>query len=936
MHQVKSYLLFICLILTSFIYSQKNFSTDEKLPLDSNVTIGKLENGLTYYFRYNKKPEKRLFLRLLVNAGSILEDENQQGLAHFVEHMAFNGTKNYAKNEIINYLESIGMRFGADVNASTSFDETVYMIEVPTDSLDTVLKGIRILKEWASNVSFDSTEIEKERGVIIEEWRLGRGANMRIFDKQAPVLFKNSRYAERLPIGKKEIIESFDHETLKKFYQDWYRPELMAIVAVGDIDENWLEEKIKEVFSEIPKPKNKLERKLYDIPDHKDVLFSIESDVELPQTSISLYYKFPVSKIESIQDYRENLIEDLYNGMLNSRLSELTQKPEPPFLYGYSGKGNFIRSKNFYILAAVPKEDSVMTALKAILSEGERVRQNGFTESELARQKAEIIRGLETRFNELEKTNSSVYMNQYTAHFLSSNPIPGISYQYELAKLLLPEINLNQVNKLSGKLITDTNYVVLLAAPQKENLTLPTAENLNQVIANVKKTELTVYKDEVSSESLIDKKLEKTAIVDENKIDDLGLTELKLVNGIRVILKPTDFKKDEILFRAFSAGGSSIVSEKDFIPASTAASIITQSGVGKMSLVELQKFLKGKIVNVSPYIGELAEGINGSVSPKDIETMFQLIYLNFVSPRFDSSSFLAYKTKLENYLINKDKNPESVFRDSVNSILSQHHPRRIPWTLKTIDELDPEKSMKIYKDRFADASDFTFIFVGSFDADSIKPLIQTYLGNLPSINRNETWNNLNILPPKGKIYKVVFKGIENKSLVNILYSGEFDWDFWNIHKFAAMVDVMNIKLREVIREEMSGTYGVNVSQMLQKYPAERYLASISFGCDPNRVEELTKTIFEQIDSMKTFVLDDIYINKVKETQKREWEVNLKENNFWVNRLWTYYLYDYDMDEFYEYPKRIDKLNSEIIHEEINKYFNSDNCIEVVLKPEQHN
>ena len=937
MNSVKIILLFLSLIFITNLNAQKSFSLEDKIPIDSKVTIGKLENGLTYYLRYNKKPEKRVFLRLVLNAGSILEEENQKGLAHFVEHMAFNGTKNFAKNEIINYLESIGMRFGADVNAYTSFDETVYMIEVPTDSLEMVVKGIQILKEWASNVSFDSTEIEKERGVIIEEWRLGRGANARIFDKQAPVLFRNSKYAERLPIGEIEIIENFDHETLKKFYKDWYRPDLMAVVAVGDIDQDWLEEKIKGVFSEILKSKEEKERIIYPLPDTDEVLFSINSDVELPQTSISLYYKFPVSKIETVNGYREELIENLYNGMLNSRLAELTQSAEPPFLYAYSGKGNFIRSKNFYVLGAIPKEDSILVALKSLLTEAERVRQTGFTQAELKRQKSEMLRGMEKRFNERANTNSNVFMNQYTRHFLAANSIAGIEYENELAKSIVPDISIQEVNEIVGSLISDKNYVVLVSAPEKENLKLPGEEALRQTINEVKKNQLSAYKEELQDAPLVESKLAMVKIVDENKIiEELEITELDLANGVKVILKPTDFKKDEILFRAFSDGGSSLVDDKDYIPAATAVSVVTQSGIGKMSLVELQKMLKGKIVNVSPYIAELAEGLTGSASPKDMETMFQLIYLNFISPRLDSISYLSYKTKLENYLKNRDKDPQSAFQDTITSVISQYHPRRMPWTMETLNKLNADKSFQIYKDRFADASDFTFIFVGNFDVDSIKPFIQTYLGNLPSINRNESWKDLKIVPPAGIIRREVLKGIENKSLVNLFFSGDFEWSPWEVHKFSAMIEAMKIKLREIIREEMSGTYGVSVNQMLQKNPIEKYMASISFGCDPSRVDELVKSIFDQIDSLKTFPIDESYLIKVKETQRREWEVNLKENNFWVNRLWTFYLYDYDLEDFYQYAERIDRLNPEIIQESVNKYFNKENYIEVVLKPEQKN
>lgn len=932
-------LIIICVLSFHFSLNnlcQTSINLTQQLPIDSNVTIGKLENGLTYYISKNKKPENRLFLRLIVNAGSVLEEDDQHGLAHFVEHMAFNGTRNFAKNEIINYLESIGMRFGADVNAYTSFDETVYMIEVPTDSLELVDAGLRILRDWASEISFDSLEIEKERGVIIEEWRLGRGANARIFDSQAPILFKNSKYAERLPIGKKEVIETFNHETLKRFYSDWYRSDLMAVVAVGDIDVKWLEQNIKKIFSDIAIVPNPKQRVVYPIPDHEDVLYSINTDKELQQTSIGLYYKFPTSRIESEADFRNRLIEELYNGMLNSRLAELTLKPEPPFIYAYSTKGNFVRSKNFYVLGAIPKEDSILVALNALLSEAERVRQNGFTVTELKRQKSEIFKVMEKKFNEKETTHSNSFMNQFTSHFLSAEPILGIDYEFELSKVLLPEISLAEVNELSNKLLSDKNYVVLISVPEKEGLVLPSEDEVKLTIENVHKQNLTAYKDIMPAEKLIDKPLVKKEIIEEKKYESLGVTEILLINGVRVVLKPTDFKRDEILFRAFSFGGSSLVNDEDYIPAATAVSIITQSGIGNMNSTELQKFLKGKIINILPYISELNEGLSGSASPKDIETLFQLIYLNFVAPRMDSSSFLSYKTKLENYLVNKDKEPLAVFQDTITAVISSYHPRRIPWTLETLQKLDPVKSLNIFKDRFADASDFTFIFVGNFDVDSMKKFVQMYLGNLPSINRNEYWRDLKIYPPRGVIRKEVIKGLESKSLVNISFSGDFDWSQWEIHKFTVMNEVLKIKLREVIREELSGTYGINVYQITQKHPVEKYILSISFGCDPSRVDELVQSVMVQIDSLKNYQIDDSYITKVKEIQKREWETNLKENNFWVNRLWTYYLYDYDLADFYDYGDMIERLNTKEIQKCFSKYLDKENYLLFILKPEQRN
>ncbi len=925
--------IFLFLLLAAYAHAQQ-VDLSAALPVDKNVKVGKLSNGLTYYIRENKKPEKRASLRLVVNAGSILEDDNQQGLAHFVEHMGFNGTKNFKKHELIDYLESIGMKFGPEVNAYTSFDQTVYMIDVPTDSLPTVEKGIQILEEWAHNVSFEDDEVDKERGVIVEEWRLGRGAGARIRDKQFPILFQNSQYAVRLPIGKKEIIENFKHDVLRKFYQDWYRPDLMAVVAVGDFDPQWMEGLVQKHFSKILLPEEERTREIFSVPNNDETLFAIADDPEMPYTQIAVYFKLPVKDANTVRDYKDILTENLYNSMMNARLTELTQKPNPPFIMAMSAKGRFIRSIDIYYLGAVVKNGGAGRGLEAMLQEAQRVRQFGFTPTELAREKEKMLRNYEQAYNERDKTESSRIINEYINNFLIKEPIPGIEYEYNMSKLLLPEITLDEVNKMAADLITDNNRVVMLGAPKKEGVVNPTEDELKDVINKVKSEKLTAYEDKVSNLPLLDKIPEGSKVVSEAENPGLNFTEWKLANGAKVILKPTDFKNDEVLFQAFSPGGNSLASDEDFIPAETSSELIQQSGAGKFDLITLQKMLAGKVVRVSPYIGELNEGLNGSSSPKDLDTMFQLIYLYFTAPRIDSSAFQVYQQRVKNLLANKSLSPDNAFQDTITVTLSQYNLRRRPWTESVINEMNLDKSLKIYKNRFADASDFTFVFVGSFNKEKIKPLIETYIGGLPSINRNESWRNTGINPPVGVIKKEVKKGIEQKSSVSISFTGPYEWGYQNNYDLFSLKNILDIKLRENIREEKGGTYGVMVRSNGQKYPDQEYSISIMFGCSPARVNELVDAVFQTIDSLKTIPVDDIYITKVREGQRRQKELDLKDNNFWLYTFFKYNFYNMDLSEFKKDDERITNFSKEAVINAAKKYFNMNNYVKVVLYPEK--
>jgi zinc protease len=664
------------------------------------------------------------------------------------------------------------------------------------------------------------------------------------------------------------------------------------------------------------------------------MLFAIAADPEATQSTVGIYFKQDIEPEQTAGDYRRNIIENLYNGMLNNRLSELTQQPDPPFLFGYSAKGRFIRSKEFYLLSAGVKEEGILRGFKALLTESERVRKYGFTASELQRQKDELLANMERAYNEKDKTESSQLVAEYIRNFLTDEPVPGIEYEYKLYKEFLPGITLQEVNALTGKWITDNNIVVTVSAPEKKDLQIPQEKELSAAAAEIKDKEIEPYNDKVSNLPLVEKKPAPASVINENNYKDLGITEWKLSNGAKVVLKPTDFKNDEILFQAFSLGGSSIVPDSRYIPAATASTLVGQSGAGNFNFIELQKMLAGKVVDVNTYISELSEGFSGSSTPKDLETMFQLMYLYFTHPRIDSSSYLSYLEKLKSYLKNRSLSPEAAFQDTLDVTLAQYNPRMKPWTLETLNKMDMKESLEIFKDRFTDASDFTFFFVGSFNPDSIKQFILTYIGGLPSLKRNESWKDLNIDPPAGVIEKTVYKGLEPKSRVNLTFTGPFDWNMETRYKLTAMTDVLRIKLREVLREDKGGTYGVSISSIGQRYPDQEYKISISFGCAPDRVNELVESAFSQIDSIKSHPVSSIYITKVKETQKREWETNLKENGFWLRTLAYYYLYGINPDEINKYPGRVEDLTAKDITETAQKYFNENNYVKVELFPEQ--
>jgi zinc protease len=903
------------------------------LPFDSAVKIGTLSNGMRYYIRENHKPEKRAELRLVVNAGSVLEDEDQRGLAHMVEHMAFRGTKRFAGNQISSYLESVGMRYGPDINAFTSFDETVYMITIPTDTAAIVDKGFEILAEWAHNVAFDPAQIEKERPVVIEEWRLGQGAENRMQNKWFPVLFTGSKYGERIPIGLKSVLETYKPATLRRFYDTWYRPDLMAVVAVGDFDKRQIEGLITRYLGAIPRAISPKARPLSPVPPQAGTLVSINSDKEATRSTIRLLYKQPKRFNTTSATYRQHLVEGLFGSMLNDRFAEITQKPNPPFITAYAGQGDLVRSAEAFSLTAVVADNGIRRGLNALLTEGERVKKFGFLQSELDRARKDTQRGIEQAYAERDKTNSNVYADAYSSAFLESEPSTSIQYDLDAITRLLPGITLAEVNKLAGAWMTDKNRVLATTSPDKAGIVNPAPGELLLAFDAVKGANIAAYSETSLSGQLVDKDPTGGKVVSERQIKEVGITEWTLSNGVRVLLKPTDFNADQITFTSYSPGGASLLSDASFIAASAADLIPTTSGVGKFTVIDLQKFLAGKQVSVFPSIDDLSEGVSGSASQRDVDTMLQLVYLYFTQPRLDTSLVNTFLGRYKGVLANRSASPEAAFSDTLQVTLAQHSVREQPMSAATLDRIDPAKSFDFYKERFADASGFTFVFVGNFSIDSMKPLIAKWLGALPSTGRKETWRDTGIRPPKGVVQRVVKKGAEPKARTALIFTGPFEYNRQNRYYLSALAELLNIKLREALRENLGGTYGVSVSPGAARDPLPSYRFTIGFGSAPERLEALTAAALAQIDSVKRFGTTPEYLNKVKEAALRSRETAIKQNGYWVSQIASFDQSGWPLAEIPDGGKLISALTIADLQRAAVKYLRIDNYVRVSLYPE---
>jgi zinc protease len=906
---------------------------DRALPEDPAVRRGRLANGLRYYVRRNARPEDRAELRLVVAAGSVVEDDDQLGLAHFVEHMAFNGTRRFEKQELIDSLRAIGMRFGADLNASTGFDQTVYQLQVPTDDDELVGRALLILDEWAQGVAFDPEEIDRERGVVIEEWRGRRGAGARVLDQQLPVLLAGSRYAERLPIGTPEVLASFEPDTLVRFYRDWYRPDLMAVVAVGDFDPDAMVRRIAKRFSKLRPPRRPRQPVEAGVPERAETAVSRVTDPELTTSRVQVSYKHPARVTRLVGDFRDGLVEGLFNALLNARLRERLQVADPPFLGSSSSLGALTRDRDLYSLSATVHEGRMLEGLEALLEEAERARRHGFQPGELERMRADFLRSFQRQYEERDTTDSGVHASRLTGEFLDGEPTPDAETRFRLAQRFLPEITLEEVNAQAVRWMSSADRVILVTGPEKEGAGLPEAPALLAAFDRVREREVEPYEDRVADTELMPEPPSPGRIVGRERIEELDVEVWTLGNGIRVVLKPTELKKDEVRLSAFSPGGTSLAADDAWVPAATATSVLGLGGLGEHDLVTLQKLLAGRSAGASAYIGETSEGLAGGGSPQDLETIFQLVYLTATAPRADPEAFASFRSRMAGFVANRLARPEVVFQDTITEVMSQGHPRRRPFDEEQLAKTDLDASLAFYRERFSDLSDATFVIVGAFGLEPIEPLVERYLASLPGNGRRESWRDLGVRTPRGVIERTVRKGLEPKAQVVQLFTGPFEQGWLQRHRLQSLVEVLEDRLRKRVREELGGTYGVSVSSGTSFEPVQEYTLRISFACDPERVDDLRAAVREELERIRETPVDDQEIRTVQETQRRGRETSLEQNGFWSSVLGFVFEHDLDPLEILRFDQRVASLDSAALLETARRIIDFDNVATFLLLPE---
>ena len=857
------------------------------LPWDADITMGRLPSGLQYFILPNKKPAQRAQLWLAVNAGSAQEDEDQHGLAHFVEHMCFNGTRRFPKHEILDFLERGGARFGADVNASTSYDETVYKLQVPTDKPELVAKAIMVLRDFADGATFDPTEVDKERGVVLEEWRLRRGAGMRITEKRDAEIKNASVYVTHKPIGNAETITHAPPKALKRFYRDWYRPDLMAVIAVGDFSAADVETKIQSEFASLAGPRDERPRPVVRLRYGDTTTVAIDSDPELAQVRVELDDFLAHRGLQTVKDLRRQLVEALWNSMLSARLDEIARRPGAPFLSAEATFRHPIRPTDTFRQSALVREDGVQEGVAALYREVLRVERHGFTATELARAKAQAIRNYTRLAAQSDKRDSAEWNARLVHAFTSGEAVPAPADTLARVKEIVPLIDLAEVNKVSS-LFAKGRHIGISGPP---SMTRPSEDIVRSTLLAVTTSNIPPYQDTGGSAPLMPAPPRPGLVVAEKAIADLGATEWRLVNGVRVVVKPTELSGDTIRMNAFSPGGTSLVADGDFDSARFAGEVVSLGGVGPLDDNALRKSLAGKVVRVNAGIEELQETVTATSSVDDLETMLQWTHLAFVAPRRDDAAFETWRARQIAAVKTKQLSPEAAFAEELAIFATQGNPRRRPPTAEAYQHVNLDKALSIYRDRFADAGDFTFIFVGNIDLARLRPLVETYLGSLPATGRRETWRDLGVVRPSGVQKKVVRRGTEPKSQVSLTFHGSETWSSNAQTDIGMVSEVLHIRLRDLLREEMGGVYTVSVNGSLARRPRQEYSINVSFGCAPENVDKLVKAVLDEARRLQEKGVDEDTYKRAREIRRRSYENMTNDDAWWVRRL--EYLYTYD-------------------------------------------
>jgi len=915
--------------------NQPPLKLSDPIPVGPQVKVGQLANGLTYYVQKNTRPEKKLELRLVVKAGSILEDEDQQGLAHFTEHMAFNGSTHFKRNELVSYLQSIGVKFGADLNAYTTFNETVYILPLPTDKPEVVKQGFQVLEDWAHGLSFNDADIDSERGIVLEELRMGKGVDDRMNKVLLPKVLNGSRYAQRMPIGKEDILKTFKYDAVKRFYRDWYRPDLMAVVVVGDIEPAEAEKLVTQHFSGLKNPQNERPREYAKIPERAASEGVVFTDKEIGANTV--YIRYPVQAWtpgSTIADYRQKLIESMYSFILSQRMHELTQQANPPFLQGGSGMNAVMRGYRSFGAGAVLGKGGATPAINALVQEDQRARQYGFTASEVERAKKGMLRSYERMYNERDKSDSAGYAAEYIRNFLDKESIPGVAMEYRYANELIPGIALSEVNAAVRAAIPDNqNKLVIYTGTEVAGVPAPKADELLATASAAEKIGVKAQEEKVYASQLMAVPPKAGSIVGETVNAKLGLTELVLSNGVKVVLKPTDFNNDQVILAGLRYGGWSLFADQDLFNARYASNIVHQMGVRDYTPSDLVKVLAGKSAGANASVSSINETVGGASGSGDVETMLQLVYLNMTQPRKDPAIYSAYVDRQRELAKNNLARPESVFSDAITATLYNNNPRvqRAPKPAD-FDQLGLDRVVDLYSSRMASAKGFTFFVTGSFDVEKIKPLIATYLASLPVGEIPVAFKDEGVRPVRGVVKKEVHAGTEPKSTISLSFTGDAQYSALERMRMQALIEVLNIKLIEVLREKMGAIYSGGVRGNMERIPYQNYSITANLPCAPENVDKVLAATFAEIDKIKENGAEDADLAKVKASWITNYRRGMRENGYWMGVLMNAFFNKTDPEEVLTYESRVGALTAVELKETARRYFDMNNYVQVVLYP----
>ncbi|MCX6246796.1 MAG: insulinase family protein [Bacteroidetes bacterium] len=928
-------------LLTSFLFlagtvmlQGQTYDLAKMPSVDPKVRTGVLENGMHYYIRANKIPEKRAEFYIANNVGAIEEENDQNGLAHFTEHMSFNGTDHFPKKGILDYLATIGVKFGTNVNASTGLEQTVFNLSnVPLRREGILDSALMILRDWSHYVSFNDAEIDLERGVILEEWRMYGTAEERMSNKLAPVIYKDSKYALRNVIGDTAVLKHFKYQTIKNFYHKWYRPDLQALIIVGDFDAGAVETKIKNLFIAVPKAEGPLPKVAYPVPDNAEPLIGIATDKEATATMVDVSCKREVTKDsdKNLGYMRLQMIRSLISNMFGKRMSELSRKENPPFISAYCYYGGFTRTKDAFTGTAQAANNESLKALTALLTEMERMKQHGFTITEFDRAKADLLKSYESRYMDRDKRKNRELVYPNISNFLTNNPNPGIEFEYSFAQAMVPAITLEELNREAKSYYHNDNMVITITGPDKEGITVPAEADVTKLLQKFRNLAVPPYVDQLAGKKLIEKEPVPGTVRSTSVNDVLGVTEWKLSNGIKVVFRPSDIKEDELLVLGFREGGMSLLKNEDLPSAMLLGDAISQMGVGTFSTTDLEKLMSGKRVSLRVSTSEERDGFSGRLSPKDLETALQLIYLYFTQPRWDIKDYTNWMDKMKANLINADSDPRKAFRDTISLIMSNHNPRVIPISYKMLDQVSLSRFKSIYQDRFCDPGNFTFEFAGKIDPEKVRPLFEKYLASLTTVKRVQAYKDNGIRPQKGNVVRDFRHEAKTpRTSIYINYNGTSSFSSDDRILGAALRHILELRYVEKIREDEGGAYSVRVQYNVNKLPVPNFNLIVSFETDPVKADKLIGIVHAEIKALMENGPSQADLQKAKEYFLKQRPEDMKENSWWIGRMDDYYFSN--LDFITGYNEKVNALNVTSVQNYAKTVLSQGNVVQVVMRP----